>query len=52
MEVDYGIIPIPKYDENQTQYITQIGTSTFALFVPLTAPSLDLTSKVMESLAI
>ncbi|MBE6709996.1 MAG: hypothetical protein E7579_02645 [Ruminococcaceae bacterium] len=51
MEADYGILPMPKYDETQEKYISQLGTSTSALFVPLTTKNLDLTSKVMETLA-
>ena len=51
MEDDYGIIPIPKYDTEQENYITQLGTSTSMLFVPTTAADPSLTSKVMESLA-
>ena len=51
MEDDYGIIPIPKYDTEQENYITQLGTSTSMLFVPTTASDFALTSKVMESLA-
>ncbi|MBQ8397259.1 MAG: hypothetical protein IJX53_03545 [Clostridia bacterium] len=48
MEDDYGIVPIPKYDQNQEKYITQIGTSTSTLFVPKTVSDIALTSKVME----
>ena len=51
MEDDYGIIPIPKYDMEQKNYITQLGTSTAMLFVPTTATDPALTSKVMECLA-
>jgi len=51
MDADYGIIPIPKYDTEQENYITQLGTSTSMLFVPTTASDFALTSKVMESLA-
>lgn len=51
MKDDYGIVPIPKYDENQEQYHAQLGTSTTMLFVPVTTKSPELTSKVMESLA-
>ena len=50
MDADYGIIPIPKYDTEQENYITQLGTSTSMLFVPTTAADPELTSKVMECL--
>ncbi len=50
MNDDYGIIPIPKYDENQEKYHAQLGTSTEMLFVPKTTNDVALTSKVMETL--
>lgn len=51
MKDDYGIVPVPKFDENQEKYHAQLGTSTTMLFVPVTTKSPELTSKVMESLA-
>lgn len=51
MEDDYGIIPIPKYDQEQANYITQLGTSTSAIAIPNTNKNPELTSKVMEALA-
>ncbi|MBE6612885.1 MAG: hypothetical protein E7632_10380 [Ruminococcaceae bacterium] len=48
MTDDYGIVPMPKYDEQQKDYITQLGTSTLMAFVPKLASSADLTSKVLE----
>ena len=51
MKDDYGILPMPKYDENQEKYISQLGTSTAMLFVPTTAKDIDLTSKVMETMS-
>ncbi len=51
MKDDYGILPMPKYDETQEKYISQVGTSTSMLFVPLTTNDAELTSKVMEACA-
>ncbi len=51
MKDDYGIIPLPKYDEYQEKYIAQLGTSTTMMFVPITTKDVTLTSKVMEALA-
>lgn len=51
MEDDYGIIPYPKYDENQDKHLAQLGTSTQMIFIPKTAADFDLTGKVMESLS-
>ena len=48
MNDDYGIIPIPKYDKDQENYITQIGTSTSTIFVPQTQTDLALTAKFIE----
>ena len=45
---DYGIIPIPKYDKEQKNYITQIGTSTSTFFIPQTQTDLDLIAKFIE----
>jgi len=51
MENDYGIVPLPKRDENQDNYHTQIGTSTSMFFIPITTNSEELTSKVCEALS-
>ena len=51
MDDDYGIIPIPKYDKAQENYITAVGTSTSTLFVPQTQMDLDLVSKFIECAA-
>ena len=51
MKDDYGIVPMPKFDEEQKDYISQIGTSTCMVYVPVTAKDPALTSKVMELLS-
>ncbi len=50
MQSDFGIVPMPKRDENQAEYHTQIGTSTSLFFVPTTTPDAALTSMVCEAL--
>lgn len=50
MEDDFGIIPTPKYDEQQSEYIN-LGGSPFFMVVPVTADNLDRTGAIMESLA-
>ena len=50
MKDDYGILPMPKFDQNQEKYISQLGTSTSMLYVPVTTKDVALTSKVMEAL--
>ena len=51
MKDNYGILPMPKYDDNQEKYVSQLGTSTAMLFVPTTTKDIELTSKVMEALS-
>jgi hypothetical protein len=51
MESDFGIVPFPKYDEAQSDYGTQIGTSTTMFFVPVTTPDPELVGKVCEALS-
>ncbi|MCL2518828.1 MAG: hypothetical protein FWF15_09720 [Oscillospiraceae bacterium] len=47
--VDYGIVPVPKYDENQKDYRTCGGGLVVA--VPLTIKDAERTGMVMEALA-
>ncbi|MCI8389025.1 MAG: extracellular solute-binding protein [Clostridiales bacterium] len=51
MKSDFGLIPMPKYDETQEKYHTQIGTSSDLLVIPKTASDIDLTCRVMEALS-
>ncbi|MBR5367337.1 MAG: hypothetical protein IK132_13920 [Clostridia bacterium] len=51
MEADYGIIPMPKYDESQPDYYTQIATATQIILVPVTTGSADITGHVLETLS-
>ena len=50
MADDYGIIPLPKYDEAQDTYYSQIATSTSALYLPITAENVEMLGTVMEAL--
>ena len=50
MEDDFGILPAPKLDESQKEYIN-LGGSPFFMVVPVTADNLDRTGAVMEALA-
>ncbi|MBO7404749.1 MAG: hypothetical protein J6V24_07275, partial [Clostridia bacterium] len=51
MEADYGIIPMPKYDESQPGYCTQIATATQIILVPVTTGSAEITGHVLETLS-
>ena len=51
MKSDYGIIPMPKLDENQSEYsvFCHDGSSVFAL--PSTCRKADAASAVLEAMA-
>lgn len=53
MESDYGIIPYPKYDENQENYATTAHDNYSLMCVPVTVAqkSLDMIGAVTEALA-
>lgn len=51
MEEDFGIVPAPKYDENQEKYLTRV-IDGWIYCVPKTNTDLDRTSVIMEALAI
>ena len=48
MNDDYGIIPIPKYDKAQENYIAQLSAATMVYFVPKIQEDIELTSKFIE----
>ena len=49
-ETDFGIIPAPKWNEDQEEYIN-LGGSPFFMTVPTTSEDLDRTGAIMEALA-
>ncbi len=51
LEFDYGLIPLPKYDENQTSYKTMVGGHHSALAVPKTARDLEFVGTIVEALS-
>ena len=51
MADDFGIIPMPKLNEAQAEYITYTNPAGPMLVVPVTTPDLTCTGKVLESLA-
>ncbi|MDD4773725.1 MAG: hypothetical protein PHZ09_08990 [Eubacteriales bacterium] len=51
VESDFGIIPIPKYDENQTDYIAPVMADAIAVCVPVCTKSADMVSLVLEAMA-
>lgn len=49
METEFGILPFPKYDDSQKDYITRI--SFFDMFtVPVTVSDVERTSAIIEAL--
>ena len=52
METDYGIIPLPKFDENQKEYISSFSpwVSRF-LAIPITNNRLAMTGAVIDALS-
>ena len=51
MEDDFGIIPMPKFDENVDQYYSAVGNAVQWGVVPVTVPDPALISAAAESLA-
>lgn len=51
VKTDFGIIPLPKYDENQENYATCIATATPYLFVPSTVKETEKVGFILEALA-
>ncbi len=51
MEDTFGILPFPKYDENQSQYMSTMVHMLMYQTIPTTNSHLDLTATVMEAMA-
>ncbi len=51
MKGDFGILPFPKYDEEQESYHTDVSRSTVLWSIPLTAADPELSAKVLEVLS-
>ena len=51
MENDFGIIPMPKYDENQENYITFVNPAGDLLTVPRTNTDVEFTGTLLEAYA-
>lgn len=52
MEDDWGMLPFPKYDESQAQYITTVTGGTGLLGIPKLVKNEELVGVVTEALAI
>jgi len=52
MEFDFGIIPYPKFDENQPDYLTHVGGASPILAIPITNTENDeRLGTILESMA-
>jgi len=51
MEDDFGIIPMPKYDEYQENYTTYSHDGSSAFLIPITNSTPDTTAAVLEAMA-
>ena len=51
MEMDFGILPLPKLDKNQDKYITHMNPHTGAgISIPITAGDIERTGMILEDL--
>jgi len=50
-DVDYGILPMPKYDENQEKYISNSWTGIYGLPVNIPDERLEMIGTVMEAMS-
>ena len=51
LEFEYGLVPFPKYDENQAEYIGYVTDQMQPINVPITAADTDLCGAVLENMA-
>jgi len=50
-ETDFGVLPFPKYDEAQEEYITLAAESGYVVALPLTSTDTERASIILEALA-
>ena len=51
MKSDYGIVPLPKYDAEQSEYYSNIDSNFSWLTIPVTNQRMDFISCVLEYMA-
>ena len=51
MKDDYGIVPMPKYDVDQENYISPIAVWTYFLTVPVSNPDLESASIILDAMS-
>ncbi len=50
MESDFGLLPLPKANENQQDYSTYLGGNATGVAVPVSNTNLEMTGKILEDL--
>ena len=50
MDDDFGILPLPKWDESQESYYTTTANDVSMMCVPLTAPAPDVSGLILEAM--
>lgn len=48
VDFDFGVLPYPKYDEEQTNYQTRVGTGAPVVAIPVTTKDPSMVSAVLE----
>ena len=52
MDIDFGVLPYPKLDENQKSYLTHVGGASPIMCIPGTNGDLDSTGYILEAMSI
>jgi len=47
---EFGVLPMPKYDESQEKYLTMINEHASAMAIPVFNTNLNMTGKIIEAL--
>lgn len=50
MEADFGMLPLPKYDESQSEYYTYLTSNNLTLSIPSTNPDPEETGVIIDAL--
>lgn len=48
---EYGVLPLPKYDEKQDEYYTMVDGGASVMLIPATASNLELIGAVVEAMS-
>ena len=51
MEDDYGVLPLPKYDETQDRYQTNVSGAGTAIIIPVSCAELDTVGTLIDAYA-